>query len=49
MKDFIPGPREAPDPPRTPPKPDVVARALRTRKRSRERTQPTYCPPKPDA
>jgi len=42
---FVPGPREAPPQPH-PPKPDpALVKALRNRKRSRERTQPTYCPP----
>ena len=43
---FVPDPRDAPRPP-TPPKPtSAIVKALRNRKRSRERTQPTYCPPK---
>lgn len=42
---FIPDPRDAPPAPRQP-KPDApLVKALRNRKRSRERTQPTYCPP----
>ncbi len=42
---FIPDPRDAPRP-KAPPNPDsAMANALRSRKRSHERTQPTYCPP----
>jgi len=44
---FIPDPRDAPPVPH-PPKPDsAMVKALRSRKRSRERTQPTYETPKP--
>ncbi len=45
---FIPGPREAPQVPH-PPKPEsAVAKALRSRKRNRERTRPTYETPEKD-
>ena len=46
---FIPGPREAPPKPHPPTLDSAMVKALRNRKRNRERTRPTYETPKEPA
>ena len=44
---FIPGPREAPQKPHPPTLDSAMVKALRSRKRNRERSRPTYETPTP--
>ena len=46
---FIPSPRDAPPKPRSPTPDSAMVKALRSRKRNRERTRPTYETPKEPA